>query len=316
MPIINVFAKTMSDLNTTRPRAAAISMISGMAVIGLIDIYVIEIARNISLWQFLLVRGLMTVSLIFVGGRLLGAQLWPRNLGRVVFRSLLVATAMLFYFGSLAFMPLAQSLAGLYTSPVFVLLITAALLRERIGPMRIAAVGIGFAGIVMVLNPDWTALSIGTFIPVFGGFFYAAGAVATRRLCDGESTISLLMFLFGVQGLIGGIALVILGIVAPEVPLGADGFLLRPFTWDMWAAMPWVLMQVFGAALGVGLIIRAYQLGDTSYVAIYEYSVFIFGPVFAWLLMSQSMTLWQITGIALIAAAGSIITLRSTAQAS
>ena len=58
-----------------------------------------------------------------------------------------------------------------------------------------------------------------------------------------------------------------------------------------------------GSAIGVGLIIRAYQLGETTHVAIYEYSVFIFGPLFGWWLLGQGVTASQSVGIGLIAAA-------------
>ena len=51
-------------------------------------------------------------------------------------------------------MPIAQALDGLFTSPIFVLLILALLLKQHIGPWGIAAVLLGFAGILCVLQPD------------------------------------------------------------------------------------------------------------------------------------------------------------------
>jgi len=76
--------------------------------------------------------------------------------------------------------------------------------------------------------------------------------------------------------------------------------------------LPFILLQAVGSVLGVGLIIRAYQIGTASYVAIYEYSVFISGPFFAWMLFGQTVTALQAGGIILIAAAGIVIAIRSS----
>ena len=53
------------------------------------------------------------------------------------------------------------------------------------------------------------------------------------------------------------------------------------------------------------------QIGDASYVSIYEYSVFIFGPAFAWVLMDQPIAKLQVMGILCITFAGVMIALRS-----
>lgn len=76
----------------------------------------------------------------------------PQRLWAVSVRSLLIAVGMLLYFGSLAFMPIAQSLAGLFTSPIFVLLMTVVVLKQKIGLWRVLAVVIGFTGILLVLG--------------------------------------------------------------------------------------------------------------------------------------------------------------------
>jgi drug/metabolite transporter (DMT)-like permease len=56
---------------------------------------------------------------------------------------------------------------------------------------------------------------------------------------------------------------------------------------------------------------RAYQLGEASIVAIFEYSVFLFGSAFAFVLFGQMVDFWQGVGFALIISGGVIIVLRS-----
>ena len=293
-------------------RAAALTMLAAMLVIGCIDNFISLIARDAGLWQFQVLRSAMGLPLIILVSFLGFGTLWTLRLWAVALRSFFVAFAMLFYFGSLAFMPLAQALAGLFTSPIFILLITAFILREPVGPARIWAVFIGFIGILLVLDSDWSTLSWISFLPVVGGLFYAMGAVATRQLCEGESTLSMLAMLFLIQAIIGALALAVLGQFEFTVPEGAAGFIQRGWVWPVTAALPFILLQAVGSVLGVGLIIRAYQIGTASYVAIYEYSVFISGPFFAWMLFGQTVTALQAGGIILIAAAGIVIALRSS----
>ena len=293
-------------------RSAATTMVAAMAVIGVIDNYIAVISQDVSIWQFMIVRGAFALPIIIMLSFLGLGTMRPIRTWAVGIRSLLIAISMLFYFGSLSFMPIAQGLAGLFTSPIFILIITAFILKERIGPVRILAVGLGFVGIILVLELEASSLSWVNFIPVFGGLFYALGSVATRQLCNGESTVSLLSMLLTIQCIMGFCALVILSIYGPDVPYGSDGFLLRGWIWPITEVLPYIVLQSVGSILGIGLIIRAYQIWDASYVAVYEYSVFIFAPLYAWLVFSQDMTLVQASGIALIAGAGVLITLRST----
>lgn len=287
-------------------------MLAAMMVIGCIDNFIALIARDAGLWQFQILRAAMGLPLVVLASVVGFGTLWALRLWAVALRSFFVAFAMLFYFGSLAFMPLAQALAGLFTSPIFILLITAFILREPVGPARIFAVIIGFIGILLVLDSDWATLTWTSFLPVFGGLFYAMGAVATRQLCEGESTLSMLSMLLIIQAIIGALALAVLGQFELTVPEGAAGFIQRGWVWPVTAALPFILLQAVGSVLGVGLIIRAYQLGSASYVAVYEYSVFISGPFFAWMLFGQTVTAVQTGGILLVAAAGIVIAWRSS----
>lgn len=287
-------------------------MLAAMTVIGCIDNFIALIARDAGLWQFQILRAAMGLPLVVLASVVGFGTLWALRLWAVALRSFFVAFAMLFYFGSLAFMPLAQALAGLFTSPIFILLITAFILREPVGPARIFAVIIGFIGILLVLDSDWATLTWTSFLPVFGGLFYAMGAVATRQLCEGESTLSMLSMLLIIQAIIGAVALAVLGQFELTVPEGAAGFIQRGWVWPVTAALPFILLQAVGSVLGVGLIIRAYQLGSASYVAVYEYSVFISGPFFAWMLFGQTVTAVQTGGILLVAAAGIVIAWRSS----
>lgn len=293
------------------PVKAATSMVGAMAIIGLIDNYIAVIARDISLWQFQVLRAAMGVPVLCLLAFIGWVVVRPVRLWAVLVRNGLIAIGMLFYFSALAFVPIAQALAGLFVAPIFVLLISVFAFGEKVGPLRVLAVLAGFAGVLIVLGPDEGGFSWITLLPALGGLFYAMGSVATQRLCPDETVPAMLVGLLSVQASFGLIALVGLWWVAPEAAAGADGFLTRG--WTSPSAQTWVLIgvQAVGSMIGVGLLISAYQNGEPSFVAVFEYSVFIFGPVSAYLLFGQTVSMLQIFGIVLIAAAGSLIALRS-----
>lgn len=295
------------------PVAAAAFMVAAMALIGVIDNFIVRLADTIGLWQFHVVRSSMMLPIVFLMSVVGLGRFGPRRVWAVVVRSLLIATAMLFYFSALALMPIAQALAGLFTSPIFILLITGLGMGQRIGPWRILAVALGFTGILFVLQPDPQDFDWKILIPVVGGFFYALAAIATRSLCGGESTVALLGGMTIALGLMGAVGLAVLSLYPMDSVPGPEGFVTRGWVWPMDDALVWVVVQAVGSVTAVFMLIKAYQLGEPSYVAVFEYSVMIFGPVFAWAVLGQGLGLWQMAGIGLIALAGSIIALRSKA---
>ncbi|WP_137702413.1 DMT family transporter [Marimonas lutisalis] len=295
----------------TRPVAAAVSMLAAMLVIGVIDNFVAVIGGTIGLWQFYVVRFALALPLLWLmalGGM---GTMRPARLWAVAARSFMVALAMLIYFSALTVMPIAQALAGLFTSPIFVLVISAVVLRQKIGPWRILAVVMGFAGALIVLEFDPANVTWGSLVPMLGGFFYALGAIATRAWCARESTVAMLTGVMGMQGAMGVIGLAIIAGLGLGEAEGALGFVTRGWVWPFDDIYGWLLLQCVGSVVGVFGIIRAYQWSEASYVSVFEYAVMIFGPLFGWLWFGQQMGPWQMAGAAMIAGAGAIITVRS-----
>lgn len=280
-------------------------MVAGMAVIGCIDNVIAPMSEEIGLAQFFVIRTVMAAPLVALCAWFGLGTLRPKRLWAVATRCGLLGASMVFYFGALSVVTLPQALAGLFTSPLFILIFSYVLLGQTVGPFRIGAVLLGFLGITLVIAPWEGDLSIYLIMPVFGGVLYALGALATRTLCAGESVLAMLLGTFLAQALLGVVSLAIFTDPAGD-------FVGRGWVWpvplEVWG---YLLAQSFGAVIGVGLLIRAYALGDASYVTVFEYSVFVFGAFFAWVFFGQLLGMAAILGIALIAVAGIVIALRS-----
>jgi len=281
-------------------------------VIGFTDNFVRVIAADGGLWQFHATRSVMAWALLLALMIPFGLRLKPVNLRAVVARSAIHGCAMLIYFGALAFLPVAQVAAGLFTAPIFVLLISRFAYGHHIGPVRILAVAVGFLGVVLVLGPEaMGGASVAAFLPVLAGALYALGNIATREWCPEESAETLLGGFFAALGLLGLIGMIVLQIWPVAVPEGTAGFVQRGPVWPSTSFLFWTFVQAAGSLLGVGMMIRAYQLADASRVSVFEYVILPASALWGWLIWGEVLTLLAAAGMGLIAAAGIMIALRS-----
>lgn len=300
---------------TDRTLAATGFLMCYAMLIGFTDNYVRVIAAEAGLWQFHAIRTCMAMALLAVLVPLLGLNPRPVKWRGVVGRSAIHGTAMLIYFGALAFLPVAIVAAGLFTAPIWVLLLSRFVYGHRIGPVRIAAVAIGFAGVVLVLGPEaMTGASMAAILPVLAGALYAMGNIATREWCAEEKAETLVAGFFLALGVFGVLGMVILTLWPVAVPEGADGFLLRGPVWPSTTFLFWTFVQAAGSLLGVGCMIRAYQITDASRASVIEYVILPASALWSWIIWGETLTAVAWVGMALIVTAGSMIALRAKAQ--
>lgn len=284
-------------------------------VIGFTDNYVQVIAQNAGLWQFHFTRTAMAMVVLGLVALPLGLRLRPQNLRAVAARSSIHGLAMVIYFGALAFLPVAIVAAGLFTAPIFVLLISRFAYGHAIGPVRIAAVGLGFLGVILVLGPQaLTGASLAAVLPVAAGAMYAMGNIATREWCAGERAETLLAGFFVALGVIGALGMAVLALWGQAVPPGPEHFLTRGPVWPDGAFWLWTFVQATGSLLGVGLMIRAYQITDAGRASVLEYMILPASAFWTWVLWGEHLEPLAWGGMALIVAAGVIIALRARAQ--
>lgn len=302
----------MTATTGNRTQAALVAVLGYAAIIGFTDNFVRTVAEEGGLWQFHALRTAMAAALFWIGARLFGLRLRPVNWRPLVARSVIHAVAMLIYFGCLAFLTVAQTAAGLFTAPIFVLIFSRFLFGHALGPVRIVAVAVGFLGVILVLEPGGeSSLGWGSLFPVLAGALYALGNLATREWCEGESASALTFGFFLALGLAGLAGMGVLAVWQPVVPEGAEGFILRGWIWPSGGFLFWTFVQALGSMIAVGLMVRAYQLAEASRVSIFEYVILPASAGWSWLLWGQTVTPLAVLGMALIVAAGTMIALRS-----
>jgi drug/metabolite transporter (DMT)-like permease len=296
--------------NRTLAAAGAVLVYAGL--IGFTDNFVRVIAVEAGLWQFHAVRSAMAITMLMALAVPFGLRLWPKRPRAVLARSVVHGLAMLIYFGALAFLPVAQVAAGLFTAPIFVLLIQRFGFGLPIGRWQLLAVVLGFGGVVLVLGPSamagatWAAV-----LPVLSGALYAFGNIATREWCRDETAESMVAGFFGVLGVLGVLGMIVLSLWPVPVPDGADGFVQRGVVWPSPMFLWWTLVQAAGSLLGVAMIIKAYQLAEASRVSVFEYIILPASAAWGWVIWGETLGWMAVSGMAMIALAGALIARQS-----
>jgi drug/metabolite transporter (DMT)-like permease len=177
-----------------------------------------------------------------------------------------------------------------------------------IGGLQVLAVAVGFAGVVMVLGPEAVAgATYAALLPVIAGALYAMGNLATREWCAGETAETLVAGFFGMLGVMGLAGMAVLAVYPLAVPEGTDGFLQRGLVWPSGTFLWWTFVQAAGSLLGVGMIVKAYQIADASKVSVFEYVILPASAAWGFFLWGEVLTWVAVAGMALIALAGVLI---------
>ncbi len=287
-------------------------IVLGMLILAIGDNYIRFLTYKVGLWQFHLLRSLIAIPLLILFSIY---QNWliifPKNFKLVFYRTALMIIAMLIYFGSLAFFPISQVAAGLFTSPFFVIIFSNIFYKEKFNFIKILSISIGSIGVFMVLDINVNDFTYGTLLPIFAGAFYALSSITTRKWCKDEDSRSLMFMFFTGIGLSSFIVI---------IALELNSFLLLVTISKYFISLGFssldsgsLIIIIFHALISVigGIFITyGYQKGETSFVAIFEYSFLFFATSWGVLFLSDFISIYIISGMVLILLSGILVSLK------
>jgi drug/metabolite transporter (DMT)-like permease len=213
-------------------------------------------------------------------------------------RGAISVLGMFLNFAALARLPLSDAIAITFAAPLITVAFAAMFLGERVRIFRWSAVGVGFAGVVVML---WPYLSLSQFGPggaataaatigaacALGAAFTNAGSVVqTRRLTATETTSSIVLY-FSLICALGGLATLPFGWVMPDAA--------------QLAAL--IALGVFGGLAHV-LLTESYRYAPASVVAPFDYSTMLWAFVIGYAWFGEIPTIYVFVGAAIVAGAG------------
>ena len=209
----------------------------------------------------------------------------PRlQVARVVFATAEVA---LFYW-VVVHMPLADAMTYWLASPIWVVIIAALVLGEKVDLKRWLAVALGFVGVVIVLNPTVAPVTLPALAAIVGSVCFAIMTVMGRTL-KATSDVAL-VFWQNVGALILGLALV-------------------PWGWSTPTAFDLALLALLGVvAMAAHMCVtRSLKLAPASVVVPYQYTLIVWAIVFGWIVFSDTPTMAMLVGACVIIGSGLIL---------
>ena len=121
-----------------------------------------------------------------------------KNIPLLFTRSISSYIAAILWFASMIYLPLTEATALGYTTPLFVTLGAVLFLNEVVGKQRWFALGIGFAGILVILRPGSATFAMPALLAIGGAIFIACSALLVKILnkTDTPDIIVLYMAIF------------------------------------------------------------------------------------------------------------------------
>lgn len=273
-------------MSAARPSlaSAVLLMLAAVLMFALMDAGLKLLSAHYPPLQVAALRGLSSLPLVTVWvlatvpARSLLRVHWPLHLLR---GALGVAMMAGFVYG-LRTMPLSTAYAITFVAPLLVTAMAGPLLKEKVGAARWTAIGIGLAGVLVILRPTGEGmLTGGGLVILVAAICYALGAITVRMLAQRDSTQAMVFWFV--------------------VLLSLGAWLLALPTWKpLQPPHLWIIAGVgVSGSLAQVALTEAFRRGEASLIAPLEYTALLWGvllDVALWSVLPDGVT-WIGAGI-------------------
>ncbi|MEL7165457.1 MAG: DMT family transporter [Pseudomonadota bacterium] len=279
-----------TTLAATANTTGAVLMMASMAAYTTNDVLIKLTGGAVPLGQMLFLRGLVSVGLILIFARWLGRirfDVARRDWGRIGLRCVAEVGAAYFFITALLNMPIANATAILQALPLTVAVGAWLVLGEPLGWRRMVAIGIGFAGMLLIVQPGAEGFTIWSLYALATVLCVTVRDLATRSLSPGVPTMTVTLS----------------AALAVTVSFGALSVT------EPWVALtPRLGLLIGGAAV---LIIAAYwfsvqvmRVGEIGFVAPFRYTGLVFALALGWLVFGDWPDALVLCGAGIVVAMG------------
>lgn len=271
-------------------RLLAILMLSTMgALIKLVETHGAHLVEIMLFRQFFAIP--FVLAWVMMGPGL--ASLKTRHFGLHVSRSAVGLTGMVFNFGAVLLLPLAEATTFGFTVPIFATILGALILKEPTGWHRWGAVLAGFIGVLIVAQPGGSHIPLGgALVGLTAALFVAIVAIQLRQMGRTESPATT-VFWFSTLSV-------------PPLLIGY-AFVAAPHDWQTFALLILIGFVGGGAQLALTASLR---FAPVSAVVPMDYSSLIWATLYGYLLFGVLPGRWTWIGAPIIIASGLYIVWR------
>jgi drug/metabolite transporter (DMT)-like permease len=222
-----------------------------------------------------------------------------RRLGWHAVRGTVGASSMFCNFAAVKMLALADMTAFTFAMPIFAVVLAALVLKERVGIYRGSAVVLGFAGVLLMLQPEGgisaiiaAGFSTGAGLALCGALLSAIVVIFIRRMSATEKSETIVFYFMVMCSVLGALSL-----FWSRVPLG-------------YGAMAWLALSGVTGGLGQICMTFCYRYAEPSLLAPFDYVAMLWAAGLGLLVFGTVPDNFVLAGTALVAAAGIFIALR------
>ena len=266
-------------------RGAVWLMLGGLCW-TVVTIFIKLLGQRLDSLQVAFFRGLF--GLMFIIPMLLRYRFAPLRSTRHVghfWRAALGTTSMSLGFYAVTHLPLADATSLGFTTPLFVLVVAALFLGEKVRWRRWSATAVGFLGVVLMMRPGQAAFDPIMLLALLGAALTACAVSVVKNLTATESTMTMLA----------------------TFTLWSTLFMAGPafVVWRQPTLAEWALAAGMGilATIGQSFIIRAYSAGDASAVAPFDYLRLPLSVLAGLWMFGEPVSWWTLGGAGVIVTA-------------
>ena len=288
-----------------------------MMVFSVQDGIMKHIYNFVSLYEIYLIRTVISFVLILI---FLIITKQP-----IVFRTqylvLTITRVILFFFGfssfyvSLTVLPLGTATALFFVTPFLITIFAHFFLKEEIGLRRWSAVVVGFIGVYITLNPDFSNFNYLSLLPILCAFCYSLSMIIIKKTSDKDSVYTQTFTFY-----IGAIILsIIFYFIIGDGQYNTSNHPASQFIFREWFVdfnNNILLMAATGvtATLAFLFLFTAYSIASPAVVSPFEYSILFWSPLVGWLYFDEIPSFNTVIGILIIVSSGIYIFMREKAQ--
>ncbi len=209
-------------------------------------------------------------------------RLWLQTL-----RSLLLFGSTALNFLALRHLQLAETLSIQFATPLMVALLAGPLLGEWSSRRRLAAIGIGFLGVLVIVRPGVGEVQPAVLLSIGNMLCYAFYVVTTRMLAATDSTATT-MFYSGFAGL---------ALMSPLLPW----IWTTPTAWQVWALL--IGVGLFGT-MGHWLLVLAHARAPANVLAPFIYTQLVWSVLLGYIVFGDVPNRWTLIGASIVVGSG------------
>ena len=216
--------------------------------------------------------------------------------GVQIFRGVLLATEICVMVLAFVMLGLVESHAIFTSYPLLVAALSGPILGEKVGWRRWTAIGVGFVGVLIILQPGFRVFQIEALVPLASAFMFALYGLMTRYAARKDSAATSFFY----TGTVGAVVMTIIGI----------------WFWEPMQGTDWVWMAVLcvTGALGHWLLIKTYDVAEASAVQPFAYLQLVFAATLGITVFGESLE-WNVAvGAVLVVSAGIFTLMRTRAR--